>query len=303
VSLCKVGALYNCTVVETVCRHLAHGGTTRQSSEYERAHYLNGIQSLIDLSPVAIKVAGGKIMSAHADLSLKTKVKKLVYTTLWALFLPFSYLGNKLYFFGKNLEFAKDWKAIPNPEWFNHELDLAFFSKWRLPYFFERGIYASEVARDKKVLDLCCGDGSVSALFISPIAKSVVGVDFDPKAIAHAQRRYGQHENIQFSVMDIRSMNFGPKEFDVCLWEAAIEHFTQNEMDQIISTIKRVVVPGGLLHGHTIKKKAQASHHDHEYEFDSLEEMDTFLKKYFSKVEVWERVYKERTNFYFRCVN
>src|SRR6202453_1378792 len=105
---------------------------------------------------------------------MKQKIKKLVFTTAWLLSWLFTQIGKLLYVFGKKIEYFRDWGSEPSPEWFNHEFDLLFFTKWRKPYFFERGIYASEIVRKKKVLDLCCGDGSVAALFIAPLAEKVV---------------------------------------------------------------------------------------------------------------------------------
>lgn len=238
---------------------------------------------------------------SEPQISMRARLKKALYASGWNAMRPLAWLGGRLYFAGKQLEYLKDWDGPPNPEWFNHEFDLAFFWKWRLPYFFERGIYASEIVRGKDVLDLCCGDGSVSALFVSPLARSVVAVDFDPKAIRFARRRFGHHSNLKFETQDIRDLRLPKEAFDVCLWEAAIEHFTQAEMDSIIGSIKSIVRKGGTLHGHTIKRAEHESHHDHEYEFETLDELREFLHRYFDDVQVWERPYRERTNFYFRC--
>ncbi len=81
------------------------------------------------------------------------------------------------------LEFQKDWAFTPNPEWFDHDIDVALFAERRQPHFFERGVYGSEVCTGKRVLDLCCGDGSVAALFLSQLASDVLAVDFDPSAV------------------------------------------------------------------------------------------------------------------------
>lgn len=233
--------------------------------------------------------------------TLRNKLKKLALTSIWQAFLPISISARKLYELGATLEFKKDWGTYPNPEWFNHQLDFVFFPKNRQPHFFERGVYASEVVRDKRVLDICCGDGSVAALFLSPLAKHVLGVDFDPDAIAAAQKRWAEHSNCEFRTMDIRKLDLPKGSFDVCTWDAALEHFTQVEMDQIFNSIKSLLTKDGLLHGSTIKRQDSVSHHDHEYEFDSVEELRQFLTRYFRNVSVWERVHPDRVNYYFHC--
>jgi ubiquinone/menaquinone biosynthesis C-methylase UbiE len=231
----------------------------------------------------------------------KIKLKKTLYRLYCAFLRPFGAFGKALYHYQMSVQFETDWSITPNPEWFDHELDLLFFEDWRKPHFFERGIYSSEVVRQKRVLDLCCGDGSMAALFISPLASQVTAIDFDPNAISHAKRRWSKFKNVKYEEVDVRQMNYPAQSFDVCLWEAAIEHFTQAEMDKIIHSVQNSLATDGVMHGHTIKKLPQLSHHDHEYEFETLSELDSFLKKYFPRVETWERVYEDRTNFYFRC--
>lgn len=40
---------------------------------------------------------------------------------------------------------------------------------------------------------------------------------------------------------------------------------------------------------------------DHEYEFETVAELEKFLGGYFKHVYVWERRHADRLNFYFRC--
>jgi SAM-dependent methyltransferase len=229
------------------------------------------------------------------------KIGKKVLTALWASSVPVTWAAKRVYTLGMLLQFAKDWRFPPNPEWYNHELDIALFEQRKAVHFFERGVYASEVTCGKRVLDLCCGDGSVSALFVAPEATAVYAVDFDRKAIAHAQRTWRSTSNLKFAVMDIRDLAVPEGGFDVVLWDAAIEHFTQEEMKRIFGGIKRALAPNGILHGSTVKRAMHAQHHEHEYEFESLAEMEKFLSPSFKFVSSWERVHPERTAFYFRC--
>jgi 2-polyprenyl-3-methyl-5-hydroxy-6-metoxy-1,4-benzoquinol methylase len=229
------------------------------------------------------------------------KLGKAMLTGLWASTLPVTRAAKHVYSLGMYLELAKDWWFPPNPEWFNHELDIALFTHKKVAHFFERGVYASEVTRGKRVLDLCCGDGSVSALFIAPEASEVLGIDFDRNAIAHANRVWSSAKNARFETMDIRNLQVPEASFDVVLWDAAIEHFTQDEMKRIVGEMKRALVPNGLLHGSTIKRLDRTQHHEHEYEFETIGEMREFLAQFFKFVITWERVHPDRTTFYFRC--
>jgi 2-polyprenyl-3-methyl-5-hydroxy-6-metoxy-1,4-benzoquinol methylase len=232
---------------------------------------------------------------------LRNSIKKKVLTSAWLAAWPFTKTAKAVYHLGMNLQFHKDWGASPSPEWFDHELDFVMFPQRRIVHFFERGVYASEIVEGKRVLDLCSGDGSVSALFIAPLAKSVLGVDFDKSAVDYANKKWEKFSNCSFQVQDIRNPKIKKGAFDVCLWDAAIEHFTQEEMVQILTSIKSALTQDGVLHGSTNKKSEIKGHHEHEYEFETLEELKKLVSKYFKHVKVWQREHSDRTNFYFRC--
>jgi ubiquinone/menaquinone biosynthesis C-methylase UbiE len=232
----------------------------------------------------------------------KPSLKKLVFRAAWPFFFALKKVGKSLYSLGLNYEFQKDWGSFPNPEQFNHEMSLAFFPSWRLPHFFERGVYVQELLKpDYQVLDLCCGDGSVTALFIAPKVAGVVGVDFDEKAVKMARSKYSRFSNVSFRQGDIRGLEFPAGQFDLVTWDGAIEHFTQEEMDKIFGSIRRVLKGGGTLAGSTVAKQEFVQHHDHEFEFETLAELKTFLGRYFRNTYVWERKHSDRLSFYFRC--
>lgn len=240
-------------------------------------------------------------MSDAGNALPSAAIKSLIYRIGAGISQPLTATSRIMYRLGMTLKFKSEWSVPPYPEWFNHEFDIALFHNWRRPHFFERGVYASELVPRKRVLDLCCGDGSVAALFLSPLAERVVAVDFDPDAISYARRAWKQATNVSYEVMDIRELDVKDGAFDICTWDAAIEHFTKDEMDRIMAHIKRALTSNGILHGHTIEERDHEQHHDHEYEFKSVGELKQFLLGYFKSVQVWERVHKDRSNLYFRC--
>lgn len=246
-------------------------------------------------------------MSSHHDLSLSFahRASKLALNAAWVVLNPFEVLFRKGHESLMQVRYIKDWRFGPNPEWFNHEYDLVRFAHERKPHFFERGVYAQEVCKPgMNVLDLCSGDGSVAALFLSPNANKVLAVDFDKSAIEYSRTKWADYKNVEYRVADIRQLNVTPGSFDLVCWDAAIEHFTQEEMDKIFHDIKASMKPNALLHGSTPKKNEDGkAHHDHEYEFSSVEELKEFLSKKFKNVMCWERAHPDRTNFYFRCTD
>jgi SAM-dependent methyltransferase len=205
-----------------------------------------------------------------------------------------------------HFQFLVEW-GVDNPEYFDHYLDQ--FYSWRktrnsLPW--ERGVYSgfalhATTVDGKKptVLDLCCGDGFLSYHFYSLVAESVVGVDFDPKAIKFANRR-NRAENLSYILGDIRT-DIPEGTFNNIVWDAAIEHFTETETQALMATIKSRLATDGILSGYTILEGDGGAHHlhQHEYEFHDKEDLARFLTPHFKHVQVFETTFPNRTNLYF----
>jgi len=207
--------------------------------------------------------------------------------------------------FGHKLQFETEWVGSKNPEWFDHLIDQHW--KWadtRNPLSWERGFFSTlAMELDCTVLDLCCGGGFFSNRFYSGRAKEVVAVDFDPSAIAHANTNYAA-PNLRYTCADIRT-GMPTGDFTNVVWDAAIEHFTQDEMTGIINNIKgRLAKSKGVLSGYTIIERSHGkSLEHHEYEFKSRDELVDLLKRFFAHVTVIQtetRDYMEvRDNLYF----
>jgi hypothetical protein len=123
-----------------------------------------------------------------------------------------------------------------------------------------------------------------------------------PAAIAHAKANF-HAPNVEYRCADIRT-DMPEGSFDNVVWDAAIEHFTEEEIGQILKKIKERLAPDGNLSGYTLVEKATGkSLSYHEYEFKSKEELAAVLKKYFDNVFVFENVSRdyleERGNLYF----
>lgn len=201
---------------------------------------------------------------------------------------------------GHRIQMRMEWAILPNPEWFDHFIDQ--HDQWyrsRIPFPWERGIFNLLAIRPgAKVLELCCGDGFNAHHFYSIRAGSVISLDFDPKAIAHAQKNF-RAPNVTYRVADIRKdLPAGP--FDNILWDAAIEHFTEEEIAAIIGGIRERLAVRGMLSGYTIIEEDHGkAHHEHEYEFKSRQDLMRVLQPHFKNVLVWQTDYPTRKNLYF----
>jgi SAM-dependent methyltransferase len=112
-------------------------------------------------------------------------------------------------------------------------------------YWFQRhlAVYEWISARviGRRVLDMACGEGYGSEV-LSRTAASVLGVDANPEAHAHAALRY-RRQNLRFE----RGMveNFGqPGAFDAVVFLQTIEHV--QEPAAVLGHFRRLLAPGGV---------------------------------------------------------
>ncbi len=200
----------------------------------------------------------------------------------------------------KRLMKAK-WSIGETPEHFDHTLDN--FYQWPETgnsLWLERGVFANaSLKRGGNVLELCCGDGFNAANFYAHLANKVIACDFDPSAIKSAKTNW-KKPNVDFLIADIRTQMPEGK-FDNITWDAAIEHFTEKEIDKLMSDIKSRLCKDGVLSGYTLVERDDGEKHihQHEYEFKSKEDLMRFLKPHFSNVITFETIFPSRHNLYF----
>lgn len=209
-------------------------------------------------------------------------------------------LVRRLARFTHQVQFKIEWGMQPTPEWFDHFLDQYYlWPATRTPLWLERGVFSLLAMKEgARVLELCCGDGFNACHFYSVRAHEVVSVDIDPDAIASARRNF-RPPNVTYGVADIRNA-MPPGSFDNVIWDAAIEHFTEQEITALLGAIKSRLAPGGVLSGYTMVEREEGkSHHDHEYEFKSKQDLQRLLQPHFRNVRVFETVYPSRHNLYF----
>ncbi len=105
---------------------------------------------------------------------------------------------------------------------------------------------------------------------------------------------------MEFLLADIRdAMPDG--QYENIIWDAAIEHFTPDEIAKILTNIKARLTTDGILSGYTIVEKQDGGKHlhQHEYEFVDMSDLLRFLKPHFKRVRVFETKFPDRHNLYF----
>ena len=107
-------------------------------------------------------------------------------------------------------------------------------------YAFARGLVAG-----RRVVDVACGEGYGSALLASG-APEVLGVDIDPRAVAHAAARY-QAGNLRFAVGSATALPLTDAAVDAVVSFETIEHLPQQAQAAMIAEFARVLAPRGML--------------------------------------------------------
>jgi SAM-dependent methyltransferase len=234
---------------------------------------------------------------------VKSFLSKLVFGSLFSerLFMTEARLAERWAFAAHKRLFRAQWEYPPTPEYFCHKIDLFYqWSATQNSYWLERGVFSMLALRNgADILELCCGDGFNAHFFYSKRANKLIAVDFEKSAIEYAKSNF-KHPNVTYALADIRTQ-MPQGDFDNVIWDAAIEHFTEAEIESLMWQLKhRLKAKTGILSGYTIVERAGGKHiHQHEYEFKSKEDLARFLRPHFRNVTVFETVYPDRHNLYF----
>jgi len=109
-----------------------------------------------------------------------------------------------------------------------------------------RYAFARNFVAGRRVADVACGEGYGSALLAAGAA-SVVGVDMDSAAIAHARESYGALTNLRFVEGSAAALPLADASVDAVVSFETIEHLEARDQPAMIAEFARILAPGGLL--------------------------------------------------------
>lgn len=260
-------------------------------------------------------------------------VRKII-TLVFPIFFPIiSFLGNsssKITSFFYYLLMKMDWAKIPRTEWMDHDQDNFYqFNSSGTFIHFERGLiprlYASnflikeeefknlKLEKKLNILDLCSGDSYISQKFFYDLSDTIVSLDLDPAAIARGEKRIKhnkymntKHHFYQVDVEKIKISDFLRNKkldikFDIILFNAAIEHFKEEQLDFIFTSFKEVMKEKSFVSTYTIVEDENHQKYlpdHHEMFFSSKKHLENVVSKYFKFTKSHHSLVNDRCNIY-----
>ena len=144
-----------------------------------------------------------------------------------------------------------------------------------------RYLLAKELAADKSVLDIACGEGYGSAL-LATVAKNVIGVDISEQTIEHAANKY-KTNNLEYRHGSCTLIPLADACIDMVVSFETIEHHAEHDL--MMREIKRVLKPDGVLMISSPDRQNYSIDRNYSNEFHVLElfsgEFKALLSKYF----------------------
>ena len=109
-----------------------------------------------------------------------------------------------------------------------------------------RYAFARRFVAGRRAADIACGEGYGSALLAS-VAATVVGVDVDADAVAHAQAAYAGTANLRFVEGSAAALPLADASVDAIVSFETIEHLPAADQPRMLAEFARVLAPGGVL--------------------------------------------------------
>jgi 2-polyprenyl-3-methyl-5-hydroxy-6-metoxy-1,4-benzoquinol methylase len=268
-----------------------------------------------------------------------TKIKKIrnirkLVTFFYPFFFPIiqflAIFSSKTTAFFYFILMKMDWGKIPRTEWMDHDQDTFYqFNESGSFFHFERGIIPriylsnflisneefSNLKLEKKIniLDLCSGDSYISQKFFYDLSDTIVSLDLDPAAIARGKKRikHNKYMNTKhyFYKCDVEKIKISELlrnnkldiKFDVILFNAAIEHFKEEQLDFIFKSFKEVMKEKSFVSTYTIVEDIDDQKYlpdHHEMFFSSKKHLENVVSKYFKFTKSHHSLVNDRCNIY-----
>lgn len=107
-------------------------------------------------------------------------------------------------------------------------------------------VIAPFIERGDRILDLCCGTGTLTILLAELFYDdcAVIGTDLSRGQIAQAQKK-STNPNLKFRVMNANKLDFRDENFDKVIISAALHEMDRQQRLNVLSEVHRVLKNNG----------------------------------------------------------
>ena len=112
----------------------------------------------------------------------------------------------------------------------------------------ERTLDVASLRPGERVLDVCCGTGSLAIVAKRRVGASgsVHGIDASEEMIARARAKAAERgREMAFAIAPAQSLPFPEATFDVVFCSLALHHLPDDARGKAVEEMRRVVKPGG----------------------------------------------------------
>lgn len=172
------------------------------------------------------------------------------------------------------------------PDIDNSQLKIEHFQRYR---------WASQLVKDKVVLDAACGEGYGSNI-LAQSAKDVLGLDIDQETVEWAKNKYRDRRNLKFMQGSIAKLPIEDSSIDVVVSFETIEHVDAEIQRCYLQEIKRILKPEGFLVMSTPNKSIYSDKYMYHNEFHVKEfyhdEYLDFICSQFCNVKLYHQFFE-----------
>ena len=149
--------------------------------------------------------------------------------------------------------------------------------------------FAQSFCKEKRILDIGCNIG-YGANVLGKVAKEVVAIDFDNKALDFARNNYAA-PNIRFKQTEAKILPFESKCFDIVTSFQVIEHIRPADISRYLNEINRVLNKNGIALFTTPNRKLRLNPFEKPWNPEHYTEYTAkgykkILTKYFNRIEI-----------------
>ena len=141
-------------------------------------------------------------------------------------------------------------------------------------------------ASSKPVLDLGCGGGN-DTLYLIGKGKDVISCDQSQNAIANIIKNFPEVKDAKcFNMLD--GLPFEDDSFEVVIADLCLHYFTEKDTFEILSQIKRILVPGGhlILRVNSVNDVHHGAGEGREIEHHLYETDSKMIKRFFDEEDI-----------------